>query len=165
MTVQAYRLYSRGSFPSARHSQKVWPQPEGVITMPLSLGQRTRHAKPISRTSPALASNAFAGCVGGQLTTTELQKCLALGIGGAGCFGNNNAIVKAIGDAWKGVAGGPNSVFNNPGQLAGGPNSVINNPGQILGGPNSAARNPGQLVPPPLNLGTVGGKRVCIPWC
>jgi hypothetical protein len=108
---------------------------------------------------------AFAGCVGGQVTTSELQKCLAVGIGGAGCFGSNNAIVKATSDGWKGVAGGPNSVFNNPGQLAGGPNSVINNPSQIFGGPNSAFRNPEQLAPPPVNLGTVGGKRVCIPWC
>jgi hypothetical protein len=29
---------------------------------------------------------------------------------------------------------GPNSIFNNPGQIWGGPNSVINNPGQIFGG-------------------------------
>jgi hypothetical protein len=135
----------------------------------------------------------FAGCVGGQLTTNELQKCLTVGIDGAGCFGDNKAIVKAVSDVWKGIAGGPNSVFNNPGQLAGGPNSMINNPGQITGGPNSVInnpgqlaggsnsvannpgqilggsnsviRNPGQLVPPPVNLGTVGGHRVCIPWC
>src|SRR5437667_5696905 len=33
-------------------------QPAGSITTPLSLGQRTRQAKPTSRTSPALASNA-----------------------------------------------------------------------------------------------------------
>jgi hypothetical protein len=43
------------------------------------------------------------------------------------------------------IFGGPNSVFNNPGQLKGGPNSVINNPGQVKGGPNSVINNPGQL--------------------
>jgi hypothetical protein len=42
--------------------------------------------------------------------------------------------------------GGPNSIFNNPGQLKGGPNSVINNPGQLKGGPNSVINNPGQVT-------------------
>src|SRR5437870_754442 len=42
-----------------RHSPLILGrQPAGSITTPLSLGQRTRQAKPISRTSPALASNA-----------------------------------------------------------------------------------------------------------
>jgi hypothetical protein len=103
---------------------------------------------------------AMAGCVGGQLTTNELQKCLTIGIGGRGCFGDNNTITRAVRDAWKGISGGPNSVlnqpgeifggpnsvFNNPGQLAGGPNSVINNPGQVLGGPNSVFHNPDQIL-------------------
>src|SRR5580704_4051335 len=44
------------------------------------------------------------------------------------------------------ILGGPNSIFNNPGQIAGGRNSVINNPGQITGGPNSVINNPGQLT-------------------
>lgn len=103
---------------------------------------------------------AMAGCVGGELTTNELQKCLTIGVGGRGCFGDNNTITVAVRNAWKGVAGGPNSVlnrpaqifggpnsvFNNPGQLAGGPNSVINNPGQVLGGSNSVVRNPDQVL-------------------
>ncbi|MGA7383500.1 MAG: hypothetical protein WBW81_02035 [Methylocella sp.] len=103
---------------------------------------------------------AMAGCVAGQLTTNELQKCVSVGIGGRGCFGENNTIVVLVRDAWRGVAGGPNSVlnrpaqvfggpnsvFNNPGQLAGGPNSVINNPGQVFGGPNSVVRNPDQIL-------------------
>jgi hypothetical protein len=44
------------------------------------------------------------------------------------------------------IFGGPNSIFNNPGQLKGGPNSVINNPGQLRGGPNSVINNPGQVT-------------------
>jgi Papain family cysteine protease len=52
---------------------------------------------------------------------------------------------KAIGDAAveqvaKDIAGGPNSVVNNPGQIFGGTNSVLHNPGQILGGPNSVVK-------------------------
>jgi len=43
------------------------------------------------------------------------------------------------------IFGGPNSIFNNPGQITGGPNSVINNPRQITGGPNSVINNPGQV--------------------
>ena len=76
-------------------------------------------------------------------------------------FGGPNSVFNNPGQ----ILGGPNSVFNNPGQIAGGPNSVINNPGQILGGPNSVFHNPSQLAPPPVNLGTVGGHRVCLPWC
>lgn len=50
---------------------------------------------------------------------------------------NNKAIDQIIAAE---IAGGPNSVINNPGQILGGSNSVINNPGQILGGPNSSVR-------------------------
>lgn len=39
---------------------------------------------------------AFAGCAGGQLTLRELNKCLESGIGGEGCFGPNNEIVKGL---------------------------------------------------------------------
>lgn len=39
---------------------------------------------------------AFAACAGGQLTARELDKCFQKGIGGDGCFGPNNEIVKAL---------------------------------------------------------------------
>lgn len=39
---------------------------------------------------------AFAGCAGGQLTQRELTKCFTQGVGGNGCFGPNNEIVKAL---------------------------------------------------------------------
>jgi hypothetical protein len=103
---------------------------------------------------------AFIVCVGTEDTINELDKCFSLGVGGRGCFGPNNTLVRFVSDAWRGVAGGPNSVlnrpqqvfggpnsvFNRPAQLAGGPNSVINNPGQLTGGPNSVINNPGQLT-------------------
>lgn len=38
----------------------------------------------------------FAGCTGGRLTAMELQKCFTVGIGGNGCFGENNEIVKGL---------------------------------------------------------------------
>lgn len=49
----------------------------------------------------------FAGCVGTQLTQLELQKCLTHGIGGNGCFGTNNEIVKFTSNAWRDVTQGP----------------------------------------------------------
>jgi hypothetical protein len=114
-------------------------------------------------------------CTAARLTGRELAKCAMYGIGGPrGCFGDNNDLVGRNGWVMRNVralAGGPNSMFNNPGQVWGGPNSMFNNPGQVWGGPNSVFNNPGQLVPqlppppPPLQLGTVGGHRVCIPWC
>jgi uncharacterized membrane protein len=50
---------------------------------------------------------AFAGCVGTQLTMNELQKCVSEGIGGQGCFGDNNSAVKFVSNAWKDVTEGP----------------------------------------------------------
>lgn len=49
----------------------------------------------------------FAGCFAGQLTVNELNKCLSQGIGGNGCFGDNNFIVKSVRNAWKDVTEGP----------------------------------------------------------
>lgn len=127
---------------------------------------------------------AAAGCIGSRLTARELTKCLTDGIGGRGCFGDNNDLVgkngwlrRNLGD----IAGGPNSIFHNPDQIWGGDNSFVRNPEQIFGGNNSFVRNPSQLwggnnsifnnpgqllsTPKPLQLGTIGGKRICLPWC
>lgn len=49
----------------------------------------------------------FVGCVGTQLTTIELDKCFTRGVGGSGCFGDNNSIVSAVKNAWKDVTKGP----------------------------------------------------------
>jgi hypothetical protein len=128
---------------------------------------------------------AAAGCMATRLTARELLKCASNGIGGKdGCFGDSNDLVGKNGwvaRTFGQIAGGPNSVINNPGQIWGGDNSFVRNPGQIWGGnnsfvrnpsqiwggPNSVFNNPGQLLPSPkpLTLGSVGGKRICLPWC
>lgn len=127
---------------------------------------------------------AAAGCIASRLTARELTKCLTDGIGGKGCFGDNNDLVGRNGWVMRNlrqVAGGPNSIVNNPDQIWGGDNSFIRNPTQILGGNNSFVRNPAQLwggansvfnnpgqllsSPRPLQVGSIGGKRICLPWC
>jgi hypothetical protein len=127
---------------------------------------------------------AAAGCIASRLTLRELTKCFSDGVGGRGCFGDSNDLVGKNGFVRRTlgqIAGGPNSVINNPnqiwggdnsfvrnpGQIWGGPNSFVRNPGQIFGGPNSVFNNPGQLLPrpKPLQVGSIGGKRICLPWC
>jgi hypothetical protein len=111
-----------------------------------------------------------AGCAASRLTLRELTKCVEHGIGGDGCFGDNNDLFGRNGFVVRNLAalgGGPNSVIRDPGQVLGGPNSVFNNPRQLLGGPNSV---PNQLLrnvpsPPPIEVGKIGNHRVCIPWC
>jgi hypothetical protein len=88
----------------------------------------------------------FAACTAGRLTVRELTKCFK-----GDCFGPNNTIVVGIRNAVNDLTQGPGK--NNEvvkavdaiGDLAGGDNSVINNPGQIFGGSNSMFRNPGQI--------------------
>jgi len=60
--------------------------------------------------------------------------------GGDGCFGDNNDLVGRNGwvaRTFGQIAGGPNSVINNPSQIFGGPNSVFNNPGPTRGRPRT----------------------------
>jgi hypothetical protein len=130
------------------------------------------------------APPAAAGCIASRLTLRELTKCLSDGIGGKGCFGDSNDLVGKdgfMGRTLGQIAGGPHSLINNPGQIWGGDNSFVRNPGQIFGGPNSFVRNPGQIFggsnsvfnnpgqllpkPKPVQLGSIGGKRICLPWC
>jgi esterase/lipase superfamily enzyme len=62
--------------------------------------------------------------------------------------------------------GGDNSfVRTTPGQFWGGSNSFVRNPSQFWGGNNTVFNNPGQLVRPPVQVGSVGAPRVCVPWC
>jgi hypothetical protein len=61
---------------------------------------------------------AFAGCVGTQLTANELQKCIDEGIGGSGCFGDNNFVVNFYRNYWNDVtqgAGRGNELFGADG--------------------------------------------------
>lgn len=68
---------------------------------------------------------AAAGCIATRLIALELVKCATEGFGGDGCFGDSNDLVGK--DGWVG---------RTIGQVAGGPNSVINDPDQIWGGSN-----------------------------
>jgi hypothetical protein len=110
----------------------------------------------------------FASCTAGRLTVQELTKCFnnpkAIGEEG-GCFGPNNTIIKYYTNAFhdltqgpgenneivkslkavRDLAGGQNSVINNPKQIMGGSNSIFSNPSQIWGGPNSVFNKPGQI--------------------
>jgi hypothetical protein len=122
-----------------------------------------------------------AGCMASRLTIRELTKCMTDGVGGKGCFGDSNDLVGKNGWVRKTmgqIAGGPNSLINNPDQIWGGDNSFVRNPGQIFGGDNSFVRNPGQifggsnsvfnkpsqLIPKP-KISFGGGKRKCKPFC
>ena len=50
---------------------------------------------------------AFAGCYGYRTVVRELSKCFTNGIGGDGCFGKNNTIVKFANNAYNDVTKGP----------------------------------------------------------
>jgi uncharacterized membrane protein len=114
---------------------------------------------------------AMAGCVGTQLTANELQKCIDKGIGGDGCFGRNNTAVKFISNAWKDVTKGPgpsNDLLGRDGfvgrNLRNAERDLRRGPGRnhdLFGEDGFVRRN----APPPIELGRVGGHRVCIPWC
>jgi len=49
----------------------------------------------------------FVACFATRLTATELEKCVTDGIGGSGCFGDNNTIVRLVNNAWRDVTEGP----------------------------------------------------------
>jgi hypothetical protein len=48
-----------------------------------------------------------AACTAGWLTLNELSKCFSQGIGGSGCFGENNTIVKTFRNAANDILKGP----------------------------------------------------------
>jgi uncharacterized membrane protein len=93
---------------------------------------------------------AFAVCFGSQTTINELQKCLTQGIGGHGCFGDDNTAVKFVNDAWKDVTQGPgakNDLFGADGwtatALGNAASDIRNGPGhnnEIVGGGGFLAR-------------------------
>jgi hypothetical protein len=95
---------------------------------------------------------AFAGCVGGQLTLNELQKCLKDGVGGDGCFGNDNTVVIAVNNAFHDVVHGPGSnntesviarnAWRDLHQGFGPHNDIRKGIEQPLGGKCSFIRNP-----------------------
>lgn len=54
----------------------------------------------------------FAGCTGGQLAAMEINKCFTKGIGGDGCFGDGNTLVKTARNIEREIGQhfGPNSL-------------------------------------------------------
>jgi hypothetical protein len=101
---------------------------------------------------------AAAACTASRLTLRELQKCVTDGIGGHGCFGDSNDLVgqggwtvrtfgNVLNDLRRGGPGPTNDIFGGQGFA-----------GQTL---EDIRRH----APPPLQLGTVEGHRVCLPWC
>jgi hypothetical protein len=94
---------------------------------------------------------AYAQCTAGRLTVQELAKCFA-GKAGEDCYGPDDAVVRGLHDALRGVLDAPGKngaivvALNKIGQLAGGPRSVVNNPGQIAAGRNSVFHNPGKVL-------------------
>ena len=101
---------------------------------------------------------AAAACTASRLTFRELQKCLTDGVGGdGGCFGNSN-------DLW-GRNGWTATTFGNAWhdlQYGFGPNNDLFGGQGVAGQALEAIR---QNAPPPLQVGSVAGYRVCVPWC
>jgi len=101
---------------------------------------------------------AAATCTASRLTLRELQKCVADGIGGPGCFGDSNDVVGQGG--WTARTFG--NVLND--LRRGGPAST----NDLFGGQGFAGQTLEHIrrnAPPPLEVGTVAGRRVCFPWC
>jgi uncharacterized protein len=79
-----------------------------------------------------------AACTAGWLTVNEIGKCFTKGIGGEGCFGTNNTIVKAFGDAWHDVTKGPGPNNDAVKALNNASKAVIAFEQKPLGGRNAA---------------------------
>jgi hypothetical protein len=101
---------------------------------------------------------AAAVCTASRLTLRELRKCVTDGIGGHGCFGDSNDLVGRNG--WTSRTFG--NVLNDLRRGGPGPTN------DLSGGQGFAGRTLEDIrrrAPPPLQLGTVAGHRVCLPWC
>lgn len=109
----------------------------------------------------------FVGCTSGRLMASELQKCLTLGVGGNGCFGDGNTITQTykrigeeiektfgkksvVADAWKVYA-----ATTNPADAAKALNNVVREGGKA--GENIARE--AQKVLPRIKI-----KRIKIKW-
>ena len=97
-------------------------------------------------------SYATGGCVAGRLTADELNKCFTDGIGGRGCFGDNNTLISMI----RGNVAAAQRESTLPGQVVRGTTGIsiddIRDRGP-LGGDNSEARKACNAV-----AGIFGGK-------
>ncbi len=95
---------------------------------------------------------AFAGCTAGQLTQRELTKCFTKGVGGEGCFGPNNDIIKGL----KALGYDLNNLTNSNGEVIKAWNTAVNDlqngPGEnndivkAFNGVNNVIQNAGDTV-------------------
>lgn len=100
---------------------------------------------------------AAAACAASALTLRELQKCLTDGIGNDGCYGDLNDLVgrkgwlrTKLGNAWDDLQHGPGATND------------------LFGGKGFAGRtleNIRNNAPPPIQVGTINGNPICLPWC
>ncbi len=101
---------------------------------------------------------AAAACTASRLTIRELDKCLSQGFGGNGCFGDTNDIFGRKGWAVRNFT----NVLNDIRRGGPGPTN------DLFGGQGFSGRTIETIrrnAPPPMQIGTVAGHRVCLPWC
>jgi hypothetical protein len=110
---------------------KLRPNTEAVIALECAM---------TSGGEPAV----FASCTGGQLAVRELDKCLQHGIGGKGCFGDNNFFVQAHRALDQTIADavGKNSVAYQAWQAA----SSMTDPVQLAKTVNTVVRESGRAA-------------------
>lgn len=89
----------------------------------------------------------WAVCTGGLLTFKEFNQCKNAKFGDDRCFGENNEIRKFL----RNVLGQDIHKDTLVGQ-------IINVPIEIVKGVLN-------FSPPPIQVGTINGNRVCLPWC
>jgi hypothetical protein len=99
---------------------------------------------------------AAAACTASRLTLRELQKC-SEGIGGNGCFGDNNELVGRNGWTVRTFGNALNDIEHGAG-----PNNDLFGGQGVAGQALEEVRN---NAPPAMQFGTVAGHRVCVPWC
>jgi hypothetical protein len=91
--------------------------------------------------------SSYAICTGGMLVFKEFTQCKDHKFGDGPCFGENNEIRKFF----RNVFG---QDIND--------NTVV---GQVINVPLEVVKFLVNNAPPPIQVGTVGGARVCLPWC
>jgi hypothetical protein len=103
---------------------------------------------------------ATAACIGTRLTIRELVKCFS-GNFGKDCYGPNNTLVKGFNNAFHDITHGPGE-SNEIVKAARGIGGAMQQAVSQLG---SGVANSLSGSPPALEVGTINGQRVCVPWC
>jgi len=91
--------------------------------------------------------SSYAVCTGGLLVFKEFSQCKQDRFGEGRCFGENNEIRKFF----RNVLG--QDIHSD---------TVV---GQVINVPLEVVKFLSNNAPPPIQIGTIGGARVCLPWC